>query len=232
MTVTCSNGHESGADDYCDQCGIRIGKPDRANQNGTAPDPPAIPPVIRCPVCGDLNEGEGRYCERCGADLEDVDAAAVGSNHPSSIDSPSGWELLVTCDRGYFDRVDAGDLEFPGSVADRTVSLTGDRIAVGREVAVQPDEQAVDLSEAPADAGISRRHALMARQPDGGWTIVDCHSTNGTYLNECSESISSELPVRVENGDRIHLGAWTTLTLRFSPAGSRSSSCRPRTEAV
>jgi hypothetical protein len=167
-----------------------------------------------------MHEGHGRYCESCGADLEGAEAAAVGGDHRSSTDSPSEWELLITCDRGYFDRVDAGDLEFPASVADRTFSLSGHRIVIGREVVAQPDEQAVDLSVSPADAGISRRHALLARQPDGGWTIVDCHSTNGTYLNQCSEPISPDQPVRLENGVQIHIGAWTTLTLNSHPIGS------------
>jgi FHA domain len=218
MSFTCANGHASAADDYCDQCGIRLVQPDRPEPRARSSDAPPPEPVIGCPVCGDPNESKGRYCENCGTDLEDVDAAQ--SPPPSSIEVSTAWQLLITCDQGYFDQIDAGSLEFPTSVADRTLSLTGDRIAVGREVAVQPDEQPVDLSGPPADGGISRRHALLERQPDGGWTIVDCHSSNGTYLNDCSEPISSEQPVRVEDGDRIHMGAWTTIILRFVPVGS------------
>jgi hypothetical protein len=71
----------------------------------------------------------------------------------------------------------------------------------------------VDLSEPPADSGISRRHALLVRQPDGSWRLIDRDSTNGTYLNDGSEPIPGQQPVVVGDGDQIHVGAWTTITL-------------------
>ncbi len=183
---------------------------------------------IACPVCGDQVQNGGRYCENCGTDIENASAAPVAGRVRAGTESRSprwDWQLVVACDRDYFGRVEADDIEFPDAPVERTFSLTEDRVSIGRNGAIQPGEQAVDLSAPPADAGVSRQHALLERQPDGGWTVVDCHSTNGTYLNDRADPISCEQPVPVADGDQIHLGAWTTITLRFVP---RPSTVRPR----
>jgi FHA domain/Double zinc ribbon len=221
VTVTCANGHESGSDDYCDQCGIRLGgaAPQQAPEQGldTLTRPKEDVPVT-CPVCGDLAESGGRYCESCGTDLEDRSAFPMAGNRPAPEESLApafGWQLLVSCDRGYFDKVEAEGIEYPAAPVDRTFLLTEDRIAIGREGTFQPGEQVVDLSEPPADSGISRRHALLVRHPDGSWRLIDRDSTNGTYLNDGSEPIPGQQPVVVGDGDQIHVGAWTTITLRL-----------------
>src|SRR5438093_4372061 len=36
----------------------------------------------------------------------------------------------------------------------------------------------------PEDPAVSRTHAEVARQPDGGYLATDLKSTNGTYLND------------------------------------------------
>jgi hypothetical protein len=66
---------------------------------------------------------------------------------------------------------------------------------------------------------------LLVHQSDGAWTVVDCHSTNGTYLNDDSDPISCDEPVALREGDQLHLGAWTTITLRSVP---RQSTALPR----
>jgi len=48
---------------------------------------------------------------------------------------------------------------------------------------------------------------------DGGWSVVDLDSANGTYLNGGTDPIAPNTPVPLHDGDRIHLGAWTTLTI-------------------
>jgi pSer/pThr/pTyr-binding forkhead associated (FHA) protein len=66
----------------------------------------------------------------------------------------------------------------------------------------------------PADTAVSHRHAELRRQPDGGWAVVDCGSANGTYLNDAPEPLPSGELVAISDGDRIHLGAWTTIDVR------------------
>jgi pSer/pThr/pTyr-binding forkhead associated (FHA) protein len=55
---------------------------------------------------------------------------------------------------------------------------------------------------------------MLLRQDDGSYVLVDPGSTNGTTLNDDLTPIAVNVPVPVADGDRIHVGAWTTLTLR------------------
>jgi pSer/pThr/pTyr-binding forkhead associated (FHA) protein len=93
----------------------------------------------------------------------------------------------------------------------------------------------IDLSSAqpsaPEDPGISRTHALLMRSAEGGYTLMDVGSTNGTTLNESDTPIAPNVPIPLADGDRIHLGAWTTLTVRAAgvPAGS-DKECPPQVE--
>ena len=68
------------------------------------------------------------------------------------------------------------------------------------------------------DPGVSHLHAVLLLQPDGNWAVVDPGSTNGTTLNDDPEPVKTDVPIPVRDGDRIHVGAWTTITVR-GPAG-------------
>jgi FHA domain-containing protein len=227
VSSACPNGHESKTDDYCDQCGFRLApctppSPVEAPVAPTASDGTEPSPTA-CPVCGDGREPGARFCEGCGADLDDPGVQAATPGRLPSADTTSGaveWQLVATCDRSYFERVEAEGVDFPISAADRTFLLSKNRVAIGRQSEVGPDEQAVDLSYPPTDSGISRRHALLIRQGHGTWAVIDRESTNGTYLNDSADPISCQEFIEVGEGDEIHLGAWTTITLRSVPAHS------------
>ena len=45
------------------------------------------------------------------------------------------------------------------------------------------------------------------------FVLVDLGSTNGTTINDDPAPIPEGQPVPVHDGDRIHLGAWTTITI-------------------
>jgi FHA domain len=51
------------------------------------------------------------------------------------------------------------------------------------------------------------------RQEDGSWAIVDEGSVNGTTINEDERAITPHILVALHDGDRIHLGAWTTIVV-------------------
>jgi pSer/pThr/pTyr-binding forkhead associated (FHA) protein len=60
---------------------------------------------------------------------------------------------------------------------------------------------------------------VLLSQPDGGWAVVDPGSTNGTTVNDDPEPVKTDVPIPIRDGDRIHVGAWTTITVRGPAAG-------------
>jgi len=205
MTVTCPNGHQSATADYCDQCGARIeaAAPAAASEPAPAPSeaPAAEAPAAQsCPVCGAPRTGDDRFCEGCGYDF------TAGT-------TPATWQLVVTADREYYDRLQPAGVEFPTHCPPRTFSLTESEVRVGRHSSSRGIQPEIDLSGAPEDSAISHLHAMLIRQPNGSYSLVDPGSTNGTTLNDSADPIAVNVPVPLADGDRIHLGAWTTMTI-------------------
>ena len=126
---------------------------------------------------------------------------------------------MVSADRTYFDAVaaagpDAGQLTFPPYCPLRTFALAGEQIRVGRRSVSRGIAPEIDLTGPPLDPGISHLHVLLNRMPDGSWQLVDPGSANGTRINDGSDAVATNEPVALADGDRIHIGAWTTITLR------------------
>jgi pSer/pThr/pTyr-binding forkhead associated (FHA) protein len=80
----------------------------------------------------------------------------------------------------------------------------------------RPDEDRpeIDLAAPPIDPGVSRLHAVVERRGDGACVVRDLGSTNGTALGDEPAPIAPHTDVPLGDGDRIRLGAWTTITLR------------------
>jgi pSer/pThr/pTyr-binding forkhead associated (FHA) protein len=55
---------------------------------------------------------------------------------------------------------------------------------------------------------------MLVAQPDGSWSVVDQNSTNGTTINGAENPIQPFVPLPLREGDRVHVGAWTTITIR------------------
>jgi len=131
------------------------------------------------------------------------------------------WTAVVTADRLYFDRVvaavgaDASELSFPDYCPERRFPLSGAEVRVGRRSVSRGIHPEIDLTGPPADPGVSRLHALLVAGPDGTWSVVDPGSENGTFVN--GNTIPANQAVALHDGDRIHLGAWTALTITRDP---------------
>jgi pSer/pThr/pTyr-binding forkhead associated (FHA) protein len=125
---------------------------------------------------------------------------------------------IVTADRAYFDSVvaaggpDAASLEFPVYCPERRFRLSGAEMRIGRRSTSRGLEPEIDLTGPPADPGVSHLHAVLIGEPDGTWAVLDPGSANGTQVN--GREMATGARVRLHEGDRVCLGAWTVLTIR------------------
>jgi FHA domain len=167
----------------------------------------------RCSHCNAQQFDGAIFCSECGASLlastrsrettAALNKAAAGG--PSSVE-----ELMPTT-------VDAPAPSTAPSVClvvinsgRRIVVDGGQELLVGRkdnQRGIYPD---VDLGlDGGYDAGVSRRHAIIAPQ-GGGFMLEDLASANGTFVN--GRRLQPQAPVPVRSGDEVKFG---TLILRF-----------------
>ncbi len=201
---TCVEGHTSAAEDYCDVCGAPIGGPQ------AQPTPAPAPEVKACPACD--APVSGRFCEACGHD------SALPEPVPPQPPTAASvvWTAVVAADREFYQRVLArggpDTVEFPQYFPERRISLDKDTTLIGRHNHDQGVEPEIDLGIHPVDRGVSTQHAVL-RIRDSGLTVTDLGSTNGTSLNDSEDFLANGEETPLTDGDRIHVGAWTTITV-------------------
>lgn len=173
--------------------------------------------VDKCPACGDPRVAGERFCEHCGYDF--VESVAPQARIAVAPTPAACWQILIAADRSYYDRVTPAGVSFPSSYSPRTFLLNGKEARVGRRSTGSTSQVEIDLSGAPEDPGISRLHGMFAPSADGCYAFIDLDSTNGTTVNDEEATLSPRIPRALKDGDQIHLGAWTTITIRSgSPA--------------
>ena len=317
---TCPNGHQSGTDDWCEVCGMRMPAPPSASYGSRPPSssaassassssstPPSSfsayegePTAVAqlCPQCGTAREGAAQFCEECAYNFQTNTATAHPSptiapgyppyqryesqlSRPSQVNRPAeplpsesvtvtsggsgdflldppservppavaptdpasanpansagsanpanpapeksagtSWLAVISADREYFTATmarsgpDAEGLYFPAFSPEVQLPLIGNQITIGRRRHSTGEAPDIDLSRSPEDPGVSHKHAVLVQQPDGSWSVVDQDSTNGTTVNLGEEPIPAYTPIPLAEGDRVHVGAWTTITVR------------------
>jgi hypothetical protein len=194
---TCVEGHTSTAADYCDVCGSAIASG------------PVAPAAQACSACGAAISG--RFCESCGHDSALPPPAEAPAPAPSAA-----WTAVVAADREFYDRVLArggpDTVPFPAFFPERRIILQDNVTLIGRRNAEQGVEPQIDLGLQPGDRGVSTQHAVL-RLRDGALTVTDIGSTNGTSLNGSETLLPEGQETTLSDGDRIHVGAWTTITV-------------------
>lgn len=199
MTAACPSGHESATRDYCDVCGAKLGGEGPPTEvlaalTSVVATPQREPET--CPSCGATRLHGDLFCERCGHDF-------TADNQPGG-----GWRIIVAADRDQFESVVADGLRFPSALATDEFELDADEIPIGREAT-----GGIDLGRG-GDPGVSRKHAALVRLEDGAYGVVDRGSTNGTRLNDDPTPLAPDVVVPLRPGDRIRVGAWTTITVQ------------------
>ncbi|WP_405581643.1 FHA domain-containing protein [Streptomyces sp. NBC_01190] len=173
--------------------------------------PPSTPVAAPEPAATEAAGPAGPVTER--------DSAAEHRNTPPEAARKTAWVAVITADRAYFTAMmgrsgpEAESLYFPSFSPAVELPLTGDQITIGRHRHSTGEAPDIDMARAPEDPGVSHKHALLVRQPDGAWSVVDQNSTNGTTVNLGEDPIRPYTPIPLGEGDRVHVGAWTTITL-------------------
>ena len=145
-------------------------------------------------------------------------AAEPSQSAASGAAAAPGWTAVVTADRAYFAGVvaasgpDAAAVQFPEYCPERRFRLSGPEMRIGRRSPSRGLDPEIDLTGPPADPGVSHLHAVLIADQEGGWTVFDPGSANGTLVNGREMAAGSRL--RLRDGDRICVGAWTMLTIR------------------
>jgi len=135
-------------------------------------------------------------------------AAPPAADSPAAASSitaaPRRWELLAQVDVSFRkpedpEPSDRSERLFPLDMGDHLIGRRSDSADIHPEVVIP-------------DPGISRRHARILRQPDGGLALVDLGSMNGTRLN--GAAVAPNVITPLAEGDQVTVGCWTRLTLR------------------
>ncbi|MGC0422816.1 FHA domain-containing protein [Embleya sp. AB8] len=231
----CPVGHQSTAADYCDECGRTMpGAGDPPPDGLVGSDPTGAPPlgeVLICRFCATEYTADDQFCEGCGhenpqpggpvggppeVEPKIVEHDPIIGTLPPESDTRTSWTARVIPDHDYFLRVlewdgpDAQNMRFPHEQEPWTLELTGESMRVGRRnssTTSAPPEIPI------GDPGVSRRHAMLLRCGDGTWEVMDLGSANGTTINSGYDRVGRD-PVHLKDGDRVHVGAWTTLEIR------------------
>ena len=195
--------------------------------------PPAVDDVLvrgmakdpdeRYPTCADFADA---LRDALGLDSYDPSRAAPTPTMPMTAFEPQvpqpsepvsvTWTAVVTADREYYNRIqpvfdaDSASMTFPDDLPERRIPLLGAEVLIGRRSKSKGIEPEIDLGD-PRDPGVSRQHAKLVPGPDGTWTVVDLSTENGITVNGRDVPSGDSVPLRP--GDRIHLGAWTRITI-------------------
>jgi len=216
-TYDCPKGHPSTTDDFCDTCGAKIGGTAAFTPPGPstpAPGPSSAPPAAAvgelCPNCGTPRAGSSRFCEDCGFDHTTGKVPTL-AQPPVAAPVAGQWTATIFADREYFTANAIEGVEFPADPGERVVALPAPQVRIGRKSSSKGTDPEIDLAD--ADPGVSHSHALLTLSVDGVWLVSDLGSTNGTYLNDEPKPLTAGQTRSVGDGDRVHVGAWTTITL-------------------
>ncbi|RBM04925.1 FHA domain-containing protein [Streptomyces sp. PT12] len=164
--------------------------------------------TVTCSRCGHRSPATSRFCSNCGNGLR---PGLEGSSETTSTISISGLEAYEAEITGQHpapalspEAQAAVEALPPGSalLIVRRGPNSGSRFLLDGEVTTAGRHPHSDIFL--DDVTVSRRHVEFRRQPDGGFTVSDIGSLNGTYVNR--EPI--EQTTVLGNGDEVQIGKY------------------------
>jgi ribosomal protein L37E len=203
---------------------IGFGEPSTSSAGGGfAPDPyatsasagqprreePSMSADQVCSRCGHRSDAASRFCSNCGAPLRAGLTPERASETTSTI-SISGLEAY---------EAEAGQQHAPSSLSPEAQAAvealppgsallivrrgpnSGSRFLLDGELTTAGRHPQSDIFL--DDVTVSRRHVEFRRSPEGGFTVADVGSLNGTYVNR--EPIDA---VALHNGDEVQIGKY------------------------
>ena len=216
----CPQCGTEGRGQFCEACGHTLAPGPAPRPSALAASGPEDPGrAAQAPAAPDsAGPGAGRVATAPGYVATVPSQVTAGA--PEGTVATAEWTAVATADRAYFDSVvdasgpDAAAVQFPEYCPERRFRLFGPEMRIGRRSPSRGLEPEIDLTGPPADPGISHLHAVLIADEDGGWTILDPGSANGTQVNGREMAPGSR--VRLRDGDRVSLGAWTVLTIHVA----------------
>jgi len=221
ISVKCSScGVMSTEADFCSSCGAQL-TPDAPDAGAAVSGTPAAPTHHEtCPKCSaERDDPSSPFCGTCGYNFvtkqggevvppdEPAPAApapvktASASVAPSaSQSSQSGVRMDITI------TVDFNVPTAPHVRPSLSFPLFDEESLLGRK------STSVKQTVAIEDDAISKRHAIIVRNPDGSFLIRDLNSTNGTKVNGTALKAGADQPLK--EGDVITMGEFTIITVQ------------------
>jgi hypothetical protein len=197
----------------------------------------AEPAAATCPSCGETVDS--RFCESCGYDLEENRPAppppepeptapdpppapppsaseATATPAPPAPEGPVTATLVIGADQAHWDRmVGSGEPAFPSTPPALTFELRGDRMTLGRVRGAGPADVDLALAGPAADPAVSHHQSEFTHNGEH-WSVRDSGSSNGTWINDSADPLPDGVSHQLAEGDRILIGAWTSLTIHYS----------------
>lgn len=219
--MMCPKGHASTEADYCSECGAKIQGRDGSDALQHSRASAGTGDV--CPDCGTLREQGGVvFCEVCGYNFatgahgevplpaqpepEPVEAAETAPQPQPSHKGAKQWAAIVSVDPTLRS---AESPEAPSDLAPFSISIEQPVSLVGRRNEARAIFPEISLDH---DEAVSRCHALLQLDPDGGLQLRDIGAANGTRLNGKDCTPMTDYPL--VDGDEITLGHWTRIKVQ------------------
>src|ERR1017187_1255543 len=210
---------------FCEACGFNFGNPrfTPASPSFTPSFTPSPSPSPSFTPAGPSYTPDGLSYTPASPDVTpDPPAPSAPQAAPpgpsSSFPYPQiTWTAVVGADRDYYEQVQAvsgpegAAVAFPSYCAERRFALLGNQMRIGRRSMSRGLAPEIDLTGPPSDPGVSRLHGVLVAAADGSWAVLDPGSANGTLVNGTEIPVGNQ--VALHDGDRINLGAWTTITV-------------------